>query len=89
MQEFALTIVNRLGLHARAASRFVAVSNRFASRIHVRKDGDWVDGKSIMAVMMLAAGKGSVLQARVEGDDEVEAMQALVALVDDYFGEGG
>ena len=89
MQEFQLAIINRLGLHARAASRFVAVSSRFASRIRVRKDGDWVDGKSIMAVMMLAAGKGSVLQARAEGDDEVEAMQALVALVDGYFGEGG
>ena len=89
MQEFSLPIINRLGLHARAASRFVAESGRFASRVRVRKDGDWVDGKSIMAVKMLAAGTGAVLEAQTEGEDEVAAREALVALVNDYFGEGG
>jgi phosphocarrier protein HPr len=89
VQEATLTIINKLGLHARAASRFVAVSGRFGSSIRVRKDADWVDGKSIMAVMMLAAGKDSVLQVTAEGEDEAEALTALRELVDDYFGEGG
>lgn len=89
MQEATLTIINKLGLHARAASRFVAVSSRFGSSIRVRKDADWVDAKSIMAVMMLAAGKDSVLQVTAEGEDEAEALIALRELVNDYFGEGG
>ena len=88
MQQFTLTIINRLGLHARAASKFVATSSRFASTVRVRRDGKWIDGKSIMAVMMLAAGKDSVLEAETDGDDEVEAMEAILALVNDYFGEG-
>jgi phosphocarrier protein HPr len=83
-----LTIINKLGLHARAAAKFVSTSSRFGSRVRLRKDGDWVDGKSIMAVMMLAAGQGSVLDVEIDGDDEAEALAALQALVDDYFGEG-
>lgn len=89
MERDTLTIVNRLGLHARAASRFVSVSSQFSSRIRVRKDGDWVDGKSIMAVMMLAAAKGSELELEVDGKDEARAIAALRDLVEDYFGEGG
>lgn len=83
-----LTIINKLGLHARAASKFVSCSSRFASSIHVEKEGQRVDGKSIMSVMMLAAGKGSVLDLEVDGPDEAEAVAALRALVADYFGEG-
>lgn len=83
-----LTVINKLGLHARAASKFVSCASRFASRIRVGKDDQWVDGKSIMSVMMLAAGQGSVLQVEIDGDDETAALEALQALVNDYFGEG-
>lgn len=88
MQEAELRIINRLGLHARAASKFVSTTGRYGSRVRVRHSGDWVDGKSIMAVMMLAAGQGSTLSVQIEGEDEVEALAALRALIDDYFGEG-
>jgi phosphocarrier protein len=84
-----LTIVNRLGLHARAAAKFVACASHYESRIRVAKDGHWVDAKSIMGVMMLAAGKGSELDVELDGRDETEALAALEALVADYFGEGG
>jgi len=84
-----LIIVNRLGLHARAAAKFVACASHFESRIRVAKDGNWVDAKSIMGVMMLAAGKGSELDIELDGRDEAEALAALEALVADYFGEGG
>jgi phosphocarrier protein len=86
--ESEITIINKLGLHARAAAKFVGCASRFAASIRVAKDGDFVDGKSIMSVMMLAAGKGSVLSLRVDGDDEAEALDALRELVNDYFGEG-
>jgi phosphocarrier protein len=86
--EGELTIINKLGLHARAASKFVSCASRFGSRIEVAKDGSWVDGKSIMSVMMLAAGKGSVLALRIDGADEDRALQALEELVGNYFGEG-
>jgi phosphocarrier protein len=81
-------IINKLGLHARAASKFVSCASRFGSKIQVSKDGQWVDGKSIMSVMMLAAGKGSTLNLRVEGADEEEASAAIHELVGDFFGEG-
>ncbi|EED33889.1 phosphocarrier protein HPr [gamma proteobacterium NOR5-3] len=81
-------IINKLGLHARAASKFVSCASRFGSKIQVSKDGQWVDGKSIMSVMMLAAGKGSTLNLRVEGADEAEASAAIHELVGDFFGEG-
>lgn len=88
MIESELTIINELGLHARAASKFVSCASRFSSKIQVSKDGNWVDGKSIMSVMMLAAGKGSCLGLRVEGSDEEQASSAIHELVDDFFGEG-
>ena len=88
MIEASITIINKLGLHARAASKFVSCASRFASSVHVMKDGQRVDGKSIMSVMMLAAGKGSVLELEIDGPDEAEALAALEALVADYFGEG-
>lgn len=83
-----LTIVNKLGLHARAASKFVSCASRFACRVRVARDNDWVDGKSIMSVMMLAAGKGTQLNVELDGKDEELALLALQALVSDYFGEG-
>jgi phosphocarrier protein len=86
--ESELAIINKLGLHARAASKFVSCASRFGSKIQVSKDGQWVDGKSIMSVMMLAAGKGSTLSLRVEGADEAEASAAMHELVNDFFGEG-
>ena len=89
MIESELAVINKLGLHARAASKFVSCANRYGSRIRVANGGQWVDGKSIMSVMMLAAGKGTVLTLQIEGDDEAEALSALQALVSDYFGEGG
>lgn len=88
MIESQLLIVNKLGLHARAASKFVSCASRFASKIELGKDGQWVDGKSIMSVMMLAAGKGSMLTLRAEGGDEENASAAIHELVNDFFGEG-
>jgi phosphocarrier protein len=87
MRKAELAIVNKLGLHARAASRFVSEAGHFASRIQLRHHGDWIDGKSIMAVMLLAAGCGSVLEVKVEGPDEDAALEALRALVENRFGE--
>jgi len=80
-------VVNKLGLHARAAAKFVACTASFSSRIHAGVDGDLVDAKSIMAVMMLAAGKGTVLDLEVDGEDEEEAIGALCALIENRFEE--
>jgi len=80
-------IVNQLGLHARPAAEFVKVAGRFRSSVTVSKDGMEVNGKSIMGMMMLAAEKGSSLSLRVEGDDAVDAMAALEALIAAGFGE--
>jgi len=80
-------IINELGLHARAAAKFVACSSRFESSMTVRKGGKEVDGKSIMSIMMLAASIGSVLEIQVEGPDEQEAMDAILTLIADRFDE--
>jgi phosphocarrier protein HPr len=82
-----LPIINRLGLHARAAAKLVGTASRFSSTIRLQREGKSADAKSIMAVMMLAAGKGSVLLAEISGDDESEAMIALESLINDRFGE--
>lgn len=87
MENRNLTIVNRLGLHARAAAAFVQMANKFASDIWVEKDGVEVNGKSIMGLMMLAAEKGSTINVRVEGEDSIEAMNTLEDLVAKGFGE--
>lgn len=85
-----ITIINKLGLHARAAAKFVGVANRFPCAVRIGRTAEsCVDGKSIMAVMMLAAAKGSVLHLETQGEQEQQALDALVALVNDYFGEGG
>ena len=88
MQEREVTIINKLGLHARAAAKLVACAQGFASRITVEKAGNEVDAKSIMSVMLLAAAQGTVLTLRADGEDEEDAVEAIQALIDDYFGEG-
>lgn len=84
-----ITIVNKLGLHARAAAKFVGVASTFPCQIRVGRTAEsQVDGKSIMSVMMLAAGKGTILLLSSEGERDEEALDALVALIDNKFDEG-
>lgn len=82
-----LPIINKLGLHARAASRFVQTAAQFDADIRVHKDGRDVCGKSIMGIMMLAAARGSHIRVCAEGADANTALDALEALVADRFGE--
>ena len=82
-----ITIVNKLGLHARAAAKFVTLASRFNSDVRLARGSREVNGKSIMGVMMLAAAKGAVLELIVDGGDEREAVAALEQLVRDRFGE--
>ena len=83
-----ITISNKLGLHARAAAKLVSIASGFGAEVTLEKQGQRVNGKSIMGVMMLAASKGTAIRISVNGEGEQEAMQALVALIDDKFGEG-
>ena len=83
-----IEIVNRLGLHARASAKLTQVASSFKSEVWMTRDGRRVNAKSIMGVMMLAAGKGSSVELETEGPDERAAMDALVALIEDKFGEG-
>ncbi|MEX0731551.1 MAG: HPr family phosphocarrier protein [Aquisalimonadaceae bacterium] len=83
-----VTIINKLGLHARAAARFVAVASGFNATIRVIRGNRTVNGKSIMGVMMLAAGKGTSLVIEAEGDDANAALDALETLIDARFQEG-
>ena len=83
-----VTIVNKLGLHARAAAKLVGKASEFECSVHVSRNGRKVDAKSIMPVMMLAASQGTEVELIADGPDESEAIDALVALIDDYFGEG-
>ncbi|SDI12151.1 phosphocarrier protein [Pseudomonas flavescens] len=84
-----ITIINKLGLHARAAAKFVGVAGRFPCQVRIGRGVEsLVDGKSIMAVMMLAAGKGTAVHLATEGDREEEALQALIDLINNYFDEG-
>ena len=82
-----LTIINRLGLHARAAAKFVSTASRFGSEIHLQRGNQRINGKSIMGVMMLAASKGTTLVLTTEGEDEEHAAEALQRLIADRFGE--
>jgi phosphocarrier protein HPr len=88
MQQREVEIVNRLGLHARASAKLTQLAARFQSEVQIARNGRKVNAKSIMGVMMLAAGTGSKVMLEVEGPDETEAMDALCALIHDYFGEG-
>jgi phosphotransferase system HPr (HPr) family protein len=81
------TILNKLGIHARPAAQFVKTANRFQSDIFVEKDGEEVDGKSIMGLMMLAAGHGSVISVSAEGMDAEAALDALAELIARKFEE--
>jgi phosphocarrier protein HPr len=85
--ERRFTIVNTLGLHARAAAQLVQIANRFRSEIHVEKDGMEVNGKSIMGVLTLAAAKGSVITVSADGEDADNAMVALAKVIETGFGE--
>ena len=87
MIQTQVTIINKLGLHARAAAKFVSCTAAFASTIQAGKDGKLVDGKSIMSVMMLAAGKGTVLDLQIDGRDEEAALEALQNLIANRFDE--
>ncbi len=81
-------IINKLGLHARASAKFTQLAGSFQSEVWLERNGRRVNGKSIMGVMMLAAGKGTTVAIETIGDDAEAAMQALVGLINDYFGEG-
>ena len=87
MAQKEFTILNKLGIHARPAAQFVKMANRFKSEITVEKDGEEVDGKSIMGLMMLAAGFGSKLTVTAEGTDEEVAMAAIETLIASGFSE--
>ena len=87
MLQRTTTIVNKLGLHARAAAKFVTQASMYESDIHVKRNGQNVNGKSIMGVMMLAAAKGSDIELIIDGADEQQAMQSLIELIGNRFGE--
>ncbi len=82
-----VTVVNQLGVHARAAAKFVHLAARYQAHIRVARDAREMDGKSIMGILLLAAGKGSVITITADGVDEQEAVAALAALVESGFGE--
>jgi len=85
--EQRMQILNELGMHARAATKFVQTANKYQSAVAVEKDGQSVNGKSIMGVLMLVAAKGSWISVKCTGPDAAAAMTALAALVKDKFGE--
>jgi phosphocarrier protein len=88
MTSQTVTIVNQLGMHARAAAQFVHLAARFEARVRVERQGREMDGKSIMGLLLLAAARGTSIRITTEGADETEALAALTALVESGFGEG-
>ena len=88
MPQRDVEIVNKLGLHARASAKLTQLAAKFQSEVVMSRNNRKVNAKSIMGVMMLAAGKGSKVTLETSGPDENEAMEAIVALISDYFGEG-
>jgi phosphocarrier protein len=82
-----ITIINKLGLHARAASKLVNCASQFESEVFISRSGNRVNAKSIMGVMMLAASKGVQLDLEIEGNDEQACREAVVELINDRFGE--
>jgi len=82
-----ITIINKLGLHARAAAKLVGCASGYVSSVYLQRNGQRVNGKSIMGVMMLAASQGSALDIEVSGEDEADALGALEHLINDRFGE--
>ncbi len=87
MQQDAL-IINKLGLHARASAKLTQLASSFKCDVMLSRNGRRVNAKSIMGVMMLAAAKGTTIGIETTGDDEEAAMQAILNLINDYFGEG-
>jgi len=88
MIKAVLKINNKLGLHARASAKLTKLASSFTSEVHLARNGRRVNAKSIMGVMMLAAGFGTEVELEIEGDDEAKAATAIAALVNDKFGEG-
>ena len=88
MQTQHIQIINKLRIHARASSKFTQTASQFQSEIWVTRNDKRVNGKSIMGLMMLAAAQGTEIELETNGADEVAAMNALIALINDYFGEG-
>ncbi len=88
MQKQEIEIINKLGLHARASAKLTQTAGQFQSAVFIAKGGRRVNAKSIMGVMMLAAGKGSKVEIDVDGTDEADALKAILALINDKFGEG-
>jgi phosphocarrier protein len=83
----AVTVPNQLGMHARAAARFVHLATKYDAQIQVRRDTKVMDGKSIMGILLLAAARGTTIMISADGQDEVEAVEALCQLVESGFGE--
>ena len=89
MHQREVEIVNKLGLHARASAKLTQMAAKFQSDVQISRNNRKVNAKSIMGVMMLAAGKGSKVTLEIDGPDETQAMDAICTLIGDYFGEGG
>jgi phosphocarrier protein HPr len=87
MQQRDVEIVNKLGLHARPSAKLTQLASNFKSQVFMSRNGRRINAKSIMGVMMLAAAKGSTITLETDGDDEVQAMDALAALIESGFGE--
>lgn len=87
MLETAIVINNKLGLHARAAVKFVNMANRFSADVKIEKDGSEIDGKSILGILTLAAIQGAEIVLKVDGADEEAALKSLVALINNKFDE--
>ena len=88
MLKISTTINNKLGLHARASAKLTKLAGGFACDVHMSRNGRRINAKSIMGVMMLAAGMGSEVEIEADGADEALALAAIVALIEDRFGEG-
>ncbi len=82
-----ITIINKRGLHARAAAKFATLSAQFGCRTQARTNGSWVDAKSVMSLMLLAATQGTHLEVSTDGEDEVNAMETIRALINNRFEE--
>ena len=83
-----ISIINKLGMHARASAKFVSLASEFSAEITLQRNGQQVNGKSIMGIMMLAAAKGAEIELCADGKDEKKAVEALVELINNRFGEG-
>ena len=88
MLQQEVRIINKLGLHARASAKLTQLASSFKCEVMLSRNNRRVNAKSIMGVMMLAASKGTTIAIETDGVDETEAMQALLHLINDYFGEG-